>query len=173
MADEDIRMEVDPNQLKALIAEVKEFDPKLATALRKQLRQIGGTIVDAMQAEVRKAPPGGGSRSTGSHRTRQQIAEGLGVQVATGKKRQGVFITGSSKAMAEGRKSMPRAYNKATFRHPVFKSNRRRISVVRWVNQRGNPYFGGTIKKYEPDAEKAVMDALTEALETVRTGHVT
>lgn len=163
MADDgDVRVEIDKAQLRDLLAEVKEFDPMLARALRKRLRQIAGEIADAMQAEVKRSPPTGG-RSPGSHRTRQQIAEGIGVKVATGKRRQGVFVSGSAKRMANGRAAMPRAYNKRTFRHPIF-------GTRKWISQRGNPYFGTTIKRYEETAEQAVADALTEALTTVRTG---
>lgn len=158
MAD-DITAELDPESLRQVLAEVREFEPKLATALRKNLRVIGGEIVTAMQAEVRSAP----SKGRGSHSTRAEIAAGLGVAVKTGKRREGVFITGSARKMAPGRAAMPRAMNKNQWRHPIFGT-----SV--WVSQRGHPYFGKSITPYEEKAAQAIEDALDEALATVRSG---
>lgn len=163
--DNDLTFAADPAQFRALMAEIKEFEPSLARALRKNLRKMGGTVADQMKVEVRKAPPTGG-KSRGRHQSRDQIAAGIGVAIATGKKRQGVFVTGTARRMAAGHKPMPRAYNKKQFRHPVFASSKKR--VTRWVSQQGNPYFGRTIKKNEPGIEQSIQDALIEAISTVR-----
>lgn len=164
MADDLLRVEVDPAQFRELMAQIKEFDPQLATALRRRLRAIGKDIAAEVQQEIRKPPPSGG-RSPGSHRSREQIASGIGVKIMTGKKKQGMALTGSSKSLPAGRKPFARLYNKDRFRHPVFMGRKR---VTRWVYQEGRPYFGRVIKRFEERAREDILAALQEAADTIR-----
>lgn len=157
-----VRAELD---MRAVMAQIKDFDPKLARAVRKRLRVLGDEIAEKMRTEVRKAPPTGG-RSRGSHRSREQVAAGIGVAIKTGQKRQGVFVTGSSRKLPADRRPFARAYNKKRWRHPVFADPSRR--VTRWVSQQGNPYFGRSIAKVEPRIEQEMREALDEAVRTVR-----
>lgn len=163
----DIEVEVDPAEFRNLMAQIKEFDPKLSAALRKRLRLIGGDIVDAMQSELRKPPPSGG-RSRGQHHSRKEAAEGLKVMIQAGKRKQGVAVVGSKNKMAAGREAFPRMYNQKKFRHPVFPGRSKR--VTRWVWQQGNPYFGSVIKRFEERAEEDIMAALQEAVDTIKGG---
>jgi hypothetical protein len=172
VADEMIAAELDPKDFKRFMAEIKDFDPALARALRKNLRKIGGEMADKMKTEVKQPPPqqGGGLRrkrdggkARGAHNSRQETAAGIGVAVATAKKRQGVFVTGSAKKLDADRKAFPRAYNKKSWRRRVFGTNT-------WVKQNGNPYFGKSIGAVEPRIPTAIEAALAEAAQTVRSG---
>lgn len=158
----EIRAELD---MRKIMAEIKGFDPALARAVRKKLRLLGDEIAQKMRTEVRKAPPTGG-RTRGSHRSREQVAAGIGVAIKTGQKRQGVYVTGSSRKLPTDRRPFARSYNKKQWRHPVFPSRSKR--VTRWVSQQGNPYFGRSVAKVEPQIEQEMRQALDEAIATVR-----
>ena len=166
MPGDVVRAEVDPAQFRALLAEIKDFDPKLAATLRRNLRGIGKRIAAEVQQEIRMRPPTGG-QTRGSHQSREQIAQGIGVAIRTGKKRQGVAVTGSSRRLPQNKRAFARSYNKDRFRHPIFMGRHR---VTRWVWQEGHPYFGRTIKRFETQARDDILAALQEAADTVRGG---
>lgn len=149
------RVEFSPEQLAGFLRALKAFEPALATATRRNLRRAGDAAIADMKSTVASGP---GSGSVG---IKSGISKGLKTAVATGKRRQGVRITGTAANLPEGRKPMLRLYNKASFRHPVFGSR------DSWVVQRGRPYFGSVIKRHEDDMVEAVMQALEDAYETM------
>jgi hypothetical protein len=141
-----VRAEFDPSSFRDFMASVKAFDPKLARALRKKLRKAGEETVTDMKGVV------------GSGDLRGGISGGIRTAVATGKSRQGVSIESTGNKLGPQRKGMHRAWNKGSFRHPVYGNKNK------WVHQSGNRFFGGTIRKHEDDMREAVLDALDEAL---------
>jgi hypothetical protein len=146
VADGGIRAEFDPATFRDFMAQVKAFDPKLATALRRRLRQAGEETTRDMKGVV------------GSGDMRSKIAGGIKTSVATSKSRQGVSIESTGNKLGAQRTGMHRAWNKGEFRHPVFGNKKK------WVHQSGNPFFGSTIRRHEDDMREAVLDALNDAL---------
>ena len=146
----DFRAEFDPAMFRGFMAAVKAFEPALATATRRRLRETGKDTIEDMRRTIASGP---GSGRTG---VRAAISAGLRTAVVTGKRRQGVRLTGTAAKLPESRKPMLRLYNKPTFRHRVFGSDT-------WALQRGRPFFGSTIKRHEDAMSEAVWAALEDA----------
>lgn len=139
----------DVTQFKRLFDKSSQVDKKLKTALRKNIRQAAGVAADAVKSEL------------GSGALRSAIAAGISVKVMTGA-RAGVTIVASSKAMGPGQESLVRAWeSKKGWRHPVFGKDA-------WTHQMGNPYFRKTITDHREQIRKAVEDAMSEALTSLK-----
>lgn len=154
MADSDFRVEFQPEQFAGLMAALKAFEPKLATATRRRLRQAGDDTIADMRSVVAGGP------GAGRVGVKAGIRAGLKTAVATGKRKQGVRLTGTASRIPSGHGSMLRLYNKASFRHPVFGSGT-------WVVQGGQPYFGSVIKRHEDALTEAVWQALEDAFDAM------
>ena len=142
---------IDGPDLSRLLNELKAADKKAATAVRKGIRIAAKSAMDDVKRTIESAP---GSGKAG---TRRNIASGLAVRISTGKVA-GVRIVASSKNLPESRKPMLRAFNKPSWRHPVFGNK-----DEKWVVQQGRPYFGEVIERRRPDIEAAVRKAMDEA----------
>ena len=187
MADGVLDVQVETN-LRQVLADLKEFDPKLATAVRRKLRQSGDEAIAEMRAVLAQPSPGivtkvntavtstraDGSRgqrrvrivgvetaaaaSSRSRGSRQAIADGLKVRVSTGKTRQSIRLAGAGAPF-------PRSYNMRVWRHPVrFNPDVSSKNDVPWVSQGGRPYFGAVIVKNATQMRSRVFEALDEAL---------
>ncbi len=139
-----LRLEVAPSEFKALVKQVKDFDPKLATNLRREMRAAGKDAIADMRSALGSGPLG------------QRIGKGIVTKVETGKNRQGVKIESTGRGLPDP--GFARVYNKPSFRHPVF-GNR---DV--WVQQDGRPYFGRTLRQHESKVRDRVQDALNKAV---------
>ncbi len=173
MSDDGVRIEFDPKQFAVFMAEVKEFSPKLATALRRRLRDAGKETVEAIQHKLLEAAPGSASVSSAhpgrrkkapsaqsrrrSSGLRGKLAAATKLTIVTGKSRQGIGITTSAAKLSPADKAMLRAWNKKKFRHGVFGDP----NVV--VNQPGNPFFGNTIRAHQQRITDSVQLALADA----------
>ena len=93
---------------------------------------------------------------------RAGIEAGLRTSVVTGKRRQGVRMSGTAARIPQGHKAMLRLLNKASFRRRVYGSPHA------WVVQHGRPYFGSVIKRHEDEMVDAVLQALDEAMRKVQ-----
>jgi hypothetical protein len=161
-----------------LMNELKAADSKMATEVRKALReQIKAAQVD-VEREVMKPPPDDNPRVTAG--TRRAIASGLSTRIGTGKS-PAVRISASSKNLPANRKRMLRLYNKAGgWRHPVFargadgklaKASVRSKGLrgalggteTPWVAQMGRPYFGAVLKRRQAIIEMAIFRAMDDA----------
>ncbi len=150
VAESDFRVEFDPAMFRGFMAAMKTFEPSLATATRRRLRQAGAETIDDMKRVVASGP---GRGRTG---VRAGIAAGLSTAVATGTRQQGVRIRGTAAKIPEGHKPMLRLQNKVSFRHRVFGADT-------WVVQTGRPFFGSVIKRHEDEMVEAVWSALEDA----------
>lgn len=175
--------------LKRLLAQIKELNPKLATDLRRELRQSGDAIISE-QRKILAGPKPGRVRVSGSayrlirpkngakpylakrntyeeyeagnrsRGMRQKISAGLRTVVSTGKTRNGVTIrTSKSKA------PMSIVYQSKRFRHPVFASESLGGHSGAWVYQRGMPYFWDPIEREFVHVRQRVVDAINRALD--------
>ena len=149
---------------------VKEFSPELATSLRKELRNAGGLLVQDVRAAVRGQARGeriAKQTRRGHHKAgakvsfRDAIASATSLKIVAGTTRQGISVVTDASKMPENIRAMAKAWNKKSFRHPVF-GNR-----DRWVNQDGRPYFGSVINEHVAEVQEAMNTALSEALEKI------
>jgi hypothetical protein len=156
----EVEVRLDPKDLGRLLREAKEFAPELAKATRKRLRDVAGEGV----TDVRRRLMG----RTFHHDTglASGLAAGTKVSIRTGANTAGVSIVTTGTKLPAGKQPMVRAYNKRTFRHPVF--GNRNV----WVTQRGRPYFGAVLDERKSSMLQAMEAALREAAETIRTGEV-
>lgn len=150
--DSDFRLEFDPGMFAGFLRALKAFEPALATSTRRNLRRAGDDAIAEMRSVVASGP------GRGRIGVQAGIQAGLKTAVATGKRKQGVRITGTAARIPGEHKPMLRLYNKASFRHRVFGSDA-------WVVQGGQPYFGSVIKRHEPDMVDAVLKALEDAFD--------
>jgi hypothetical protein len=119
MAD-GIEFDINSPDLRSLIQQVREVEPKLATALRRELRQAGTDIIADQRQQL-----GGGE-------VRDQIAAGLRTRITAGRTRQSVSIVSSGPRV--GGVSLGKLFERRQFRHPVFGTDQ-------YVDQDGYPYF--------------------------------
>lgn len=187
MADGILDVQVDSN-LRVILQDLRLFDPKLATMVRRKLRQSGDEAIAEMRQILAEPSPGivtgtqtaitrtraDGSRgsrrvrivsvttaaaaSSRSRGARQEIASGLQVRVNTGKTRQSIRLTGAGAPF-------PRSYNMRVWRHPIrFNPETTTKNDVPWVSQGGRPYFGLVIVRRADQMRSRVFEALDEAL---------
>lgn len=156
-----LEIEVTSPDIRDLLRRAKAFEPRLATALRRNLRTAGKIAVQAVQDEVQTGWPKG-KQHTG---LRAGIARGVGVDVSTGTsaKRIGVFVVASGKGLPANQKALVRKINRDTFKHPVFGNK------TSWVVQRGHLYFDRPIAAKAPKIQSLVEDAMDEALKAMTT----
>lgn len=152
MVESDFRVEFDKASFASFMRALKAFEPALATSTRRNLRRVGDKTIEDMRAVIASGP------GDGSHGVKSGIISGLKTGVATGVRQQGVRLSSSGSGLPASKKAMRRAYNKAAWRHPTFGRGP-------WVSQKGQPYFGATIKRHEDEMVEAVWQALEEAYE--------
>jgi hypothetical protein len=176
------------SNLRQLLTDLKEFDPQLATEVRKQLRHAGDDAIKAM-GDILDADAGGvvtgftritGRDSRGRMRlhmkdkvitreanrsrsrgTRAEIKAGLKMKVTAGKSRTTVRLA-TTKGDLRG------AMNTRSWRHPTFGRGA-------WVEQPGTRYFNrgaygepgtsGTRERINASLQAAITVALA-AIET-------
>lgn len=156
----------------------------LKAKLRKQITEAGRPVLDEVKAAVRDLPVtsrgGGGKRRQQFNAFRAEEAarragkdtgaaigrglrkaHGLRASIASATKLQitakGVRFVVQSAALPPSQRTLPRHLDSAKgWRHPVFGD--REV----WVEQKGRPYFGATIKKRAPAFRRAIVQAMNE-----------
>jgi hypothetical protein len=146
---------LDPKSFAELLAATKAFSPKLATRLRKRLRDAGQSTITDIRGVLSESTPAGNS-TPGPVRT--ALAAGTKVSIRAGKSAQGVRIVTRDRANPV----MAKAYNKRSWRHPVFGDREN------WVTEGGRPYFGAVISRHQREFQDAVVVALNEAADVFR-----
>lgn len=167
---------VDARELNDLIKRLRQVEnKKLKARLRKALKDSAKPMVDAVQKKVLEDAPSGGARRSGGRirytksrsrtvkgvteqvsmrRTvRQGIAKGIGASLRASGNDAQLIITASPRFLGN-RAPMLKAYNKRSFRHPLF-GNRNY-----WHTQQGNPYFGDTIYNNRDEVVKRLAAAM-------------
>lgn len=176
--EQPVDLTVRIEHLGRILRDIKAFDGKLATNVRREIRKAGDAAVKAAKAEVLKpAPSSLGNRGRVTQNfvlrrrrgqqvglrigLRQGIAAGIGVRVVTGKRTNGVRIVSSGSGLDRDHKPMVKAYNTDRFRHPVF-GNREN-----WEPQSGRPYFGSVIASHRSQVQRGILRALDQAARTL------
>jgi hypothetical protein len=194
MADQAVKLSADAEDFVAFAGKTAALGPKIRTSLKKSIRDAGKEIVKDVQTEVRKPPIEPGKHkvriNTENKGLRSAIANSIRVQIATGAKKQGVFIIADSKKMPASKRKLMRRYNRENgWRHPDLataeklskiskraarvggeagknlgaKAADRARSKGTWHAQKGRPYFGKVLKEKNKLLEDKVIEALQEA----------
>lgn len=192
MANEGIKMSADAADFAAFAGKAAALGPEIRKSLRKSVRDAGKEIVKEVQAEVRKPPIEPGKHkvrvNTQNKGLRAAIANSIRIQVATGAKKQGVFVIADSKKIPADKRKLIRRYNRENgWRHPSLgtavamhkakagvesagawgkgRATRKAQGASKgvWVTQKGRPYFGKVLKEKNKLLEDKVIEALQEA----------
>lgn len=138
----------------ALMARLKNADKAVLRELRKAIRRAGAESAMAVRREIGNIP------SSGKYPTdvRGGLARGTRVSIRAARaKSAGVLIVTSPSALPPGKRSLAKAMNKESFRHPSY--GNRNV----WVSQKGHPYFGKTITNRYPVMQGQILHAMAEA----------
>jgi hypothetical protein len=145
------------SNLRQVMADLKEFDPKLATGVRKALRNAGEPAITEMGNLLDEYRATSGERK--SKGTRDEIKSGLKFRVTTGKTRSALRLNTTS---GEIRKAL----NAKSWRHPVF-------GTGEWAEQQGTGYFSRGAMSQRGEVEDRIRAAIRVALEAVETRSTT
>lgn len=163
----ELEVRIDPKDFSRLVRDIRDFDPKLANATRRRLRDAAKPAVADVQRRLM-----GRTFKTDAGLARG-LAAGTKVSIRTAKRGGGIAITtttaGFKGADREAKAAMVRAYNKRSFRHPVFKREGR---PEVWVRQNGRPYFGTVLYEKKAAMQDAMEKALQDAAATVKAATV-
>lgn len=154
----EFHAQMDPRDLSRLLKDVKAFDAELAKALRKRLRTAGEAGVKDVKRRLM-----GRTFKTDVGLARG-LAAGTKVSIKTSAKNAGVSIVTTGAKLPAAKQAMVRAYDKPTFRHPVY-GNR-----AAWATQKGRPYFGAVLNESKRNMQDAIEAALRDAAKTVQHG---
>lgn len=183
--DEAFRAE-SPN-LRAILERAKEADPRLATGIRRALRDAGDVVIAEQRAILAGAKPGsirvtgsrqrlvvskktgrahvvkrnvyerGPEKTGGVSQLRDEISKGLVTRITAGQTVQAVRI--KSTGPRDDGYNMARVWEKAQFRHPVFGHG--------WTWQQGQPYFFTPIRHHLPEVRETIRAVLEETIERI------
>lgn len=154
---------IDPKEWYKLKTELDAVDPKLTSALRKRVKNAGNVAADEVRKTLRLPNPSGKGDDDG----KQALIAATRVTIGFSARTAGAKIVTSSSGLDDKHKGLLLVYNKETFRHPVFETNRQNITRVfarggdtvsasdreasgelaPWVVEKGRPYFGAVISK--------------------------
>ena len=147
-----------------LFRDTRDFDKKLYAQLRKAMREAGGPIVDDVKAEIMRIPSSGKYRGG----VRAALAAGTSVSIGASSERSaGIRIKTSPRRLPPGKRPLAKAFEKGSFRHPVFARAWLRRNRQKWVVQAGRPYFGATIARHYPDVQERLQAAFLDAVDTL------
>lgn len=157
-----IAIQIDSAEWYRLSKQLRAYDPKLLTALRKRLRNAGQFAVNKIRANLAMPSPDGGP-DTG--KSRDILARATKVTISFSQKQAGAKVTTSGRNLPPENRAVLKVYNKHQFRHPVFGDKQT------WVTQRGRPYFA---EAFESEllrvARQEIEDALDEAVSYLKRG---
>jgi hypothetical protein len=157
MGNEVVRVTVNSRDLAETLRKAKEFNPKLATAVRRRIRNAGKLVMRDVQEEIRSYPAD--KYSTGM---RGELAESLAVRIMTSVgSKQGVRIVSTGSKLPGNKKVLARAMNAATVRHPVFGRG--------YMSQPGMRFFSAAvINRHKQEAIEQIRLAVDEAVESMK-----
>jgi len=147
-----VEVVIDPKVWNRLADDLKSYDKKLYAEMRKRIRNAGNIAVEKVRDELAKPAPSGGGSSVGG---RAALSAGTRASLSFAAKTAGVKITTSSSRLPAEHKGLLGAYNKASWRHPVYGGSE-------WVSQTGRPYFGKVIGRA---LNQEILDEIQSAID--------
>lgn len=157
--DQGFQVVIDPSEWYRLKKELDSFDPELARALRRRIRNAGALAVDAVKAKLGEPAPGGGDDSVGG---RAALAAATRMTVSFGKRSAGTRVVTSASKLPAEHKGLLNVYAKKQFRHPLFGDKNH------WYPEAGNPYFRPVIYKLiDSTIKEEIRAALDDAVRAI------
>lgn len=185
MSDRAFEFDIEAPDLPGLLAHVKEFDPKLATGLRRELRATGDATIAEIRAVLSGSLPGSITPTGHTYRRivprngrKPYFARRVDYKLGAAKTSTGVgdlrsqisqglrtrVVAGRNRQSISIRTNGPRndGYNMARtwakrwFRHPVFGHG--------WVDQQGQDYFWSPVNQNLTAMQDRIADVIDDAL---------
>lgn len=187
MADEPVRIEIEPGSLRRLVQASRTWDAVSRREMRAGLRAAAAPALEAAKADVLGPPPpkadqaGRVSRMLGRHRInthavrdrglRSGLAAGASIGIRTGReaadgsvKGEGVRVSATTKKLPANEAPMLKAYMARQFRHPVFGDRNA------WAVQHGKNWFYAPLRAGAPAYRAAVVAAIEKASQAIAEG---
>ena len=124
--DQGFQVVIDPTEWFRLKRDLDRFDPSLARALRRRIKNAGQVAVKSVQHKLGEDGEGPGRRA---------LIAATRTTVSFGKRSAGARIVTSASRLPSEHKGLLNVYNKTTFRHPLFGDR------DHFYPQQGHPYF--------------------------------
>lgn len=137
-------------EINRLHQELRKFEPARAIALRREWKEIGTDLTNAIKSEV-----GSGGES------RRAVVQGTSSRVSFSKRSAGLKILTSGKHLPADHQGFHRVLNAARSRHPLFGNKEY------WFAYEGKPYFANTISKHLPEAQQRFLNSLDDAVRAI------
>ena len=151
-----VEVVIDPAEWFRFKQQCDAYDKALTTAVRKRIKNAGNIALDRVKEALAESPPSGGDSSVGS---RAALSAATKVALSFAARSAGVKITTSGRGLPAGHAGFEKAYNKGSFRHPVYGGDA-------WVSQSGRPYFGAVIQKaLSTEILEEMQSAIDDAFE--------
>jgi len=115
-------------------------------------------VLPALRGAALALPDVSTARRRDGKSLRQLIAAACQVSVTNN----GVRFICNRRKMPKGSESLPAAFEKGKFRHPVFPDPGRTRAEWTWVDQDGKPWFRKTISEHDRDFREALRDAVDD-----------
>lgn len=148
--DQGFQIVIDPTEWYRLKRDLDKFDPALARALRRRIRNAGQVAADSVKKKLGEEGSGPG---------RQALIDATRVSVSFGKTAAGARIVTSANRLPAEHKGLLLVYNKTQFRHPLFGDR------DHWYSQQGHPYFRkGIYAVMNREVVNEIRAALDEAV---------
>jgi hypothetical protein len=153
-----VKFEIRAAELNRLSVELRRFQPKLLSALRARMKQIGAAAIAAVDAKLDLPSPDSGNYPGD---VRDELKQGTSTVVSFSRTQAGVRIATRNTHLPPEHAGVLKSYNMPVFRHPLY-GNR---SV--WVEQKGRPYFSAAILPLQPQMQDRIYFAIDEAARSI------
>lgn len=150
-----VQFTINPSVWREMKLAADQFDKGIIRGLRKRIKLITADGVEAVKRVLDEDTPGGVPPFSES--ARDEIKSSIRTQVLFGARTGGVRISIGASALPAEHQAILKAYNKPTFRHPVFGSST-------WVVQTGRPYFGAALYGRREEMQVQIIAAVNDGL---------
>ena len=158
---------IDPQVWYKLKQDLDKADKELARSLRRRIKNAGQVAAEAVKKKLAEGGGAGGATEYAGD-IADLLAAATRTTVSFTARNAGVKIATSNRLIAESDKGLLKAYNRTTFRHPVWPrgTNRR---AWKWVDQKAEPFFDDPIQKVADTVFMAeVQAAIDDAFDQLR-----
>lgn len=168
-------IEIKESDFRNFYLNTRNIDKKIARQLATRLKKVGKEVIPDVQRAVLAIPSDKKSEIKSQEPKglglRASIAASITVGIKSTKRQSGVFIRVDQKkfkALSGGRtETLPKLLDGTIkrWKHPVF--GRNMDHPEKWPIQRYHRFFGRTIYKHKPEAQKEVEKAFMETFEEI------
>ena len=133
----------------------------LQRKMTKAIRASGEReLLPALRAAALALPDVSVARRRDGASARQAIARALMISV----RQTGIRVTVNRKKMPEGSEALPAAFEKGTFRHPVFARGSQTRGEWKWVQQTSKKWFRPTVYRHQSGFVVSVREVIEDII---------